>query len=110
MQDGSGATVVIVAYRPKPGKEKDLLQLTREHLPLLRAQGLATERAAIVCRARDGTIVEAFEWKDGGAERAHRNPAVLALWARYSGACDIVPLNMLVESGSMFAGFEPVDL
>jgi hypothetical protein len=30
--------VVIVAYRPRPGKEKELLRLTREHLPILRRQ------------------------------------------------------------------------
>ena len=32
--------MVIVAYRPKPGKEADLLALTRDHVPAL-AQTLA---------------------------------------------------------------------
>jgi hypothetical protein len=37
MSAESSRNIVIVAYKPKPGKEADLLQLTREHVPLLRA-------------------------------------------------------------------------
>ena len=102
--------VVIVAYRPKPGKDAELLQLTRKHVPLLRAEGLATERPVIACQAKDGTVVEVFEWVAGGTERAHSNPAVLALWKRYAEACDILPLTSLAEASSMFASFSPIDL
>jgi hypothetical protein len=102
--------IVIVAYRPKPGKDADLLQLTREHVPLLRTQGLATQRPVIACQAKDGTVVEVFEWVAGGAERAHSNPAVLTLWKRYAEACDIIPLTSLAEASTMFASFMPLDL
>jgi hypothetical protein len=105
-----GRSVVIVAYRPKRGKEADLLQLTREHLTVLREEGLATAREAIVCRAQDGTIIEVFEWEAGGAAAAHGNERVKALWARYWDACDIVKLQDLAEAGQMFAGFAPVEL
>jgi hypothetical protein len=110
MQAAQGATVVVVAYRPKAGKEQELLQLTREHVPLLRREGLATERPVLAARAADGTIVEAFEWQAGGVEKAHTNPAVMKLWERYAAACEIVPLNHLAESSTMFASFTPVDL
>ena len=110
MQINSSVAIVIVAYRPKPGKEADLLQLTREHVPLLRAEGLATDHPVTACRATDGTIVEVFEWAAGGMERAHTNPAVLALWARYADACDYVPLTSLPEASNMFASFTPIDL
>ena len=103
-----GRSIVIVAYRPKPGKEEELLQLTREHLPLLREEGLATSRKPVVCRAADGTIVEVFEWETGGAAAAHAKERVQALWARYWDACDIVPLGNLAEAAQMFAGFQPV--
>jgi hypothetical protein len=106
----SGKTIVVVAYKPKPGKEADLLQLTREHVPLLRAEGLATGRPITACQAKDGTIVEVFEWADGGVERAHTNPVVLKLWERYAAACDIVPLTSLPEASTMFASFTPLDL
>jgi hypothetical protein len=110
MQAESGRAVVIVAYRPKLGKEADLLQLTREHVPLLRAEGLATDRPVTACQAKDGTIVEVFEWVAGGTERAHTNPAVIKLWERYAAACDYVPLVSLPEASNMFASFTPLAL
>jgi len=110
MQSGPGKTLVIVAYRPKPGKEGELLQLTREHVPLLRKEGLATDRPVTAGVAADGTIVEVFEWAEGGVERAHSNPVVLKLWERYAAACEIVPLNQVAESSTMFASFSPLDV
>ena len=110
MQSGPGKTLVIVAYRPKPGKEAELLQLTREHVPLLRKERLATERPVIAGVAADGTVVEAFEWAEGGVERAHSNPVVRKLWERYAAACEIVPLNQVVESSTMFASFSPLNV
>ena len=110
MQTNSAAAIVIVAYKPKPGKEADLLQLTREHVPLLRTEGLATDHPVTVCQAKDGTVIEVFEWALGGMERAHSNANVLALWTRYSQACDYVPLASLDESSAMFASFTPLAL
>jgi len=106
----SGPHIVIVAYKPKPGKEVELLELTREHVPLLREEGLATDRAVIACQAADGTIVEVFEWAAGGVEKAHANARVGELWRRYFAACDVVPLGALNEAGGMFASFVPVEL
>ena len=110
MNPVEGRSVVIVAYKPKAGKADQLLQLTREHLPLLREEGLATSRDPIVCRSADGTIIEVFEWEAGGTAAAHTNPRVAAMWARYGEACDIVPLKDLSEAAQMFAGFAPLDL
>ena len=59
----------------------------------------------------DGTIVEVFEWVSTDAiAAAHSNPAVLAMWGRYTAACDIVPLHQLAEAQQLFAGFAPLDL
>lgn len=110
MQAESGRTIVIVAYKPKSGKDAVLLQLTKEHVALLRAEGLATDHPVTTCQAKDGTIVEVFEWAAGGTEKAHTNPAVLELWERYADACDYVPLVSLEESSARFASFTPVEL
>lgn len=101
---------VIVAYRPKPGKEKELLALVRERVPLLRKEELVTNRTPVIMRTRDGTIVEVSEWKSHAAiEAAHQNPNVLAMWNKFFTACDCVPLKTLAEAEEMFAGFEPID-
>src|SRR2546427_4343775 len=103
--------IAVVAYRPRPGKEALLLELTKEHVPILRGQGLATERPAYAMRAADGTIVEVFEWKSKAAiEAAHTNPVVLKMWERYAVACEYIPLTQLKEASHLFAGFDPIDL
>jgi len=103
--------MVIAAYRPLPGRHERLLELTREHVPILRAQGLATDRPACAMRAKDGTIIEVFEWKSAAAiEAAHANRVVQAMWGRYAEVCQYIPLASLAECGQMFAGFEPIQL
>src|SRR6266571_6590661 len=101
---------VIVAYRPKPGKESELLELVRSRVPTLRKEGLVTNRAPTIMRSRDGTIVEVSEWKSREAiDAAHKNPNVLAMWGKFFAVCDCVPLNTLAEATDIFAGFEPVE-
>ncbi len=101
--------VVIVAYRPKPGKENELVDLVRGRVPTLRKEGLVTDRAPTIMRASDGTIIEVSEWKSREAiDAAHKNPNVLAMWNKFFALCDCVPLKSLAEAEEMFAGFEPV--
>jgi len=102
--------MVIVAYRPKPGKEDELLALTRDHVSELRGLALATDRPALATRSKGGIIVEVFEWHDGAINTAHTHPQVLAMWERYAAVCDYVPLHELPEARDMFAQFEPLEL
>ncbi|NOT01836.1 MAG: hypothetical protein HOP29_14555 [Phycisphaerales bacterium] len=102
---------VIVCFRPKVGKEVALVELVREHVPILRGQGLVTDRPACAMRAKDGTIVEVFEWKSVKAtDDAHANPAVQALWTRFGEVCDYDAIGNLPEAKQLFSGFEAIDL
>ena len=102
--------IVIVAYRPKAGKEKDLLDLVRNRVPTLRKEGLVTDRTPTMMRATDGTIIEVSEWKSQAAiDDAHKNPKVLAFWNEMFAVCECVPLKTLREAEQMFAGFEPLE-
>jgi quinol monooxygenase YgiN len=101
--------VCIVAYRPKPGHEKALLEIVRNRVPTLRMEGLVTDRVPVMMRAKDGTIIEVSEWKSREAiEDAHKNPRVLAMWDKFFAICDCVPLKTVTEAETMFAGFEPL--
>src|SRR4051812_18092813 len=101
--------VVIVAYRPKPGHEAELLELVRGRVPTLLKEGLVTDRAPVMMHARDGTIIEVSEWKSQQAiEEAHRNPRVLAMWDKFFAVCECVPLKTVPEAETMFAGFEAI--
>jgi len=101
--------VVIVAYRPKPGRESELLEIVRNRVPTLRKEDLVTDRVPVLMRARDGTIIEVSEWKSHEAiVAAHKNPRVLAMWDKFFAVCDCVPLKTVPEAETMFAGFEPI--
>jgi len=103
--------MVIACYKPKEGKQGTLLEIVRRHVPILRMQGLVTDRKPLVLRAKDGTILEVFEWRSRDAiDAAHRNTGVKELWARFADACDHVPLGSLSEATEMFAEFAPVEL
>lgn len=99
--------VAIACYRPKNGREKELLALTKTHVPTLLKEGLVENRPAICGRARDGTLVEVFVWKSQDSiKAAHSNAAVGALWKRYGELADFVMLRDLSESAQLFAEFE----
>jgi quinol monooxygenase YgiN len=102
--------VVIVGYRPKPGKENELVDLVRSRVPTLRKEGLVSDRVPTIMRARDGAIIEVSEWKSREAiDAAHKNPNVLAMWNKFFAICDCIPLNTLAEAKELFAGFEPIE-
>jgi hypothetical protein len=100
-------SVSVACYRPRPGCEAALLELVRNHLPPLRAEGLVTERPSIVMRTADGTIVEVFEWASQEAiAGAHHNAAVIELWKRFEAVCTYETPANLLEFQNMFAHFE----
>jgi len=103
--------MVIACYRPKPGREAELVGIVRGHVPALRARGLATARPATALRAPDGTVVEVFEWVSAqAAERAHSDPIVRKLWGRFMEVSDFGTLAALPGAGEPFPHFEPLDL
>ena len=98
---------VIAVYLPRPGMEAQLLAAVDRHMPVVRAEGLITDRPAHVMRATDGTVIEVFERLSTAAiERAHSNPAVQDLWAEFGAACDYVPVASLHEAQHIFCEFE----
>jgi quinol monooxygenase YgiN len=104
------ANLVIVAYKPKPGKAEELKKLVTTHVTDLAELGLVTDRKPIIVEAADGTIIEIFEWlSDDAIQEAHTNPGVQKIWTAFAEVCDYAPLNILPEASHMFAGFKPLN-
>jgi hypothetical protein len=102
-------SISVACYKPRTGKEEALLELVRNHLPPLRAEGLVTDRIPIVMRTESGTIIEIFEWVSKEAiAGAHSNPVVLDLWKRFEAICWYETPANLPEFQNMFAHFEPI--
>ena len=61
-------------------------------------------------QAKDGTLIEVFEWASQEAiQAAHTHPVVLKMWEQYSDVCDYVPLAQVSEASELFAEFAPID-
>ena len=100
---------VIAAFKPKPGKEQELLAVVEKHWRILESQNLVTSRPRYAMQGKDGTVIEVFEWRSLEAiEQAHHNPVILALWKEFEAACDYVPLSTLPESQHLFSEFHPL--
>jgi hypothetical protein len=103
--------IAIACYRPKPGQGDALRALVASHVPTLRSIGLATARPPLAMQAKDGTVVEVFEWTSAEAiQAAHGHPVVLQMWERYGQVCDYVPLAQVSEASDLFAEFVPLDV
>ncbi|MCW3463563.1 hypothetical protein [Chitinophaga nivalis] len=102
--------VVMVAYQPKSGQEELLNQLVSAHVPILRGEGLATERTPLILRAKDGTLIEIFEWKSADSIVAARdNDIVKELWDKFQTACNYIAPAHVPEFQEIFSSFEPVN-
>ncbi len=109
--DYNGSLIVIASYRPKDGKEEGMKEVLRDHMPVLRKEGLITDFPAIVLKAKDGSYIEIFEWKSQEAiNQAHHSENVLALWKRFEEVCTYINLSDIEECKNLFADFVPVKL
>lgn len=101
--------VAIASYKPKAGKENEFLQLLEKHVPTLRDEGLVSNKASYSMRAKDGTIIEVFEWLSSEAKAlAHQNARVNAVWGQFFELAELVNLGGLEESTKPFAAFENI--
>jgi len=103
------AQISIACYRPKEGREDELLTLVREHAPTLRSLGFVTDREHVLMEAGDGTVVEIFEWASREAKvQAHAHPAVRSMWERFGELSEGVTLSTLAEAGEEHPNFRPL--
>jgi hypothetical protein len=103
--------IVIACYRPKSGKQEALRRLIVSHVATLRSAGLVTDREPITMEAKDGTVIEVFEWKSREAiEAAHTNSIVLEMWEQYGEVCEYVPVGQVAEAAGLFSEFTPIDI
>ena len=103
--------ISVAAFKPKAGKESELLQVIADRLPLLRRLGMATDREPVLMRSKDGVVIQVSEWVDDDAIRkAHETPEVLELWHRFDACSNYGKLNSLAESHEDCATCESVGL
>jgi len=102
-----GTVLAIATYKPKEGKDKELFELVKKHLPILHELELASKRGNFIAQSQDGTIIEVFEWTSLNAiHAAHQHPAVSDIWEKMTLIADFVPMSGLPEGQKPFPGFK----
>lgn len=102
--------IVIVAYKPLPGKEQELEKMVLEHHGILKDQNLVTDRNPVIMKASNGELIEVFEWKSPESiEEAHSNAEVQKLWSRFTSVCTYEAPTSIKEFNSLFSEFESID-
>ena len=101
--------IVIVGYKPLPGKNAALQQLMLTHWEILDQQSLVSPRKPITMVAGDGTFIEVFGWKSKEAiSEAHTNPEVQKMWGKFAEVCEYIPVSEVEECKGLFSEFEPI--
>ena len=105
------AQFIIAACKPKSGMVAVLHALVSKQHKVLRDESLITDCPRVVMQARDGAVVEVFEWQSPEAfERAHTSMSVQALWTELGKVCEYIPLASIPECAGPFAYFESLTL
>lgn len=98
-------------YRPHPGKESELAEIIKGHVPILREEGLITEFPPVTLISVDGTLIEIFEWlSEEAKDKAHSSPKVWPVWEQIMRVAELVSLSSLPEAEHPFPNFKRVDL
>jgi len=101
--------IVMVGYKPLPGKDSALKGLVKTHVARLRKEGLVSDREPILMISKSGIFIEVFGWKSKEAiESAHKNPEVQKMWAEYAEVCEYVPVGTVEEVMNLFSEFSAV--
>lgn len=96
-------------YKPKEGKEEELQEILKLHLPVLKEYGLISEKETYTVRAKDGTMIEIFEWMSEESKAvAHQHPAMRSLWGRMMAVCTFPTMSDLPEAKRSFPNFSVI--
>lgn len=103
--------VGIILYRPRKGKEEELLKHIREAFPMLRRNGFLTDRKVVGMKAKDGRILVLFEWISAEAlDKAGEHPEVQKYWMEADRISSFDKPADLPEFQRTLPEFEAVEL
>ena len=99
----------MVTFRPKTGCRPEYMELIKGHYPLLRKNGMVTDRQSIIMKSVNGSVIELFEWISEKAKQdAHQSQDVIQFWDRLLELADVVTLDSLEEALIPYANFESI--
>lgn len=99
------AHTVMATFQVRDGQIEALCALLDEHHAVIKSAGYggAATPLRFARRTESGpTLIEIFDWEDGGVSKAAQDSAVVAIWRRIDALCE-------ARNGKPPADFPAVD-
>jgi hypothetical protein len=97
-------------YRPRPGRETEVLAHLRDEVAMLRARGHITARPAAICRSARGEYLVVAEWAtERSVDDAHADDVILEVWRRKELLVEYLAPCELGGSDVPFASFDVLE-
>jgi hypothetical protein len=102
--------VSLSAYRPRPGREDELLPHLREEVATLRARGYITSRPVPICLTARGEYLVIAEWAtETSVDEAHADDVILEVWRRKEQLVEYIAPADLDQSDVPFASYDVLE-
>lgn len=101
------AQIALIVYKPWKEKSAELVASLLHNIPVMRKLGLVTDREQIIAQAKDGSILQIFEWiGEESEEQAMAHPVVQEMWIRVSKMCDFQKPMAVAEFQEQLSKFD----
>jgi hypothetical protein len=98
------------AYRPRPGREDEVLAHLRHEVATLRQRGHITSRPVPICRTGRGEYLVVAEWAtDLSVDEAHADEVILEVWRRKEQLVEYLGPADLDGSDVPFASYDVLE-
>jgi hypothetical protein len=99
--------IALVVYKPRKDKSQELVDALLTNIPVMRKLGLVTGREQIIAQAKDGSIIQIFEWVgEDSEEKAMAHPVVQEMWMKVSKLSDFQKPMAVAEFQEQLSKFE----
>ena len=103
----STSRMSLSAYRPRPGRDDEVVPHLREEVATLRAYGYITSRPAPICLTARGEYLVISEWAtETSVDEAHADDVILEVWRRKEKLVEYIAPADLEGSGVPFASYD----
>ena len=99
--------IASVVYKPRKDKDQELFDSLLVNIPIMRKLGLVTSREQIIAKAKDGCLIQIFEWiGEESEEQAMAHPVVQEMWMKVAKISDFQRPMSVAEFQEQLSKFE----
>jgi heme-degrading monooxygenase HmoA len=102
--------LTVAVYRPRPGREGEVLPHLRREIATIRARGYFTSRPAVICRTHADDYLVITEWAtEESVDAAQADDVVVELWRRKERLVEYLAPSEVDGAEILFPSFEVIE-